>query len=149
MTTATVTGASDVLYAYSVPGAVPCILDTPQQPSTYILLLKNPFYRWENWIWNVYKTCQKSSRAELRFEFRQAEPTSYSKHLLGTFLAVQWLRLHTASVGGTGSIPGLVKEVRSWMSLGQKKKEEAIKIFTSSSSVSHSARPDSLRPHGL
>ena len=48
MTTATVTVASDVLYAYSVPGAAPCTLDTPQQPSTYMLLLKSPFYRWEN-----------------------------------------------------------------------------------------------------
>ena len=81
------------------------------------------------WTQNVYKTCQKSSRAELRFEFRQAEPTSYSKYLLGTLLAIQWLKLHTASVGGKGSIPGLelrspAEELRSRMWLSQKKEKK-------------------------
>ena len=29
-----------------------------------------------------------------------------SKNMLGTFLAVQWLRLHTPNAGDMGSIPG-------------------------------------------
>ena len=41
----------------------------------------------------------------------------------GTFLEVQWLRLHTPNAGGTGSIPGRGSKIPHAMRCGQKKKK--------------------------
>ena len=40
---------------------------------------------------------------------------------MGTSLAVQWLRLHTPNVGGTGSIPGQGTKVPHATQRGQNK----------------------------
>ena len=57
-------------------------------------------------------------------EFRSLKIT------VGTFLALQWLRLHTPNAGGTGSTPG--GGIRSHMPRGKmkkKKKEREITII--------------------
>ena len=41
----------------------------------------------------------------------------------GTFLAVQWLRLHASTEGVTGSIPGWGSKIPQAVQCGQKKKE--------------------------
>ena len=41
----------------------------------------------------------------------------------GTFLAVQWLRLHASTEGVTGSIPGWGSKIPQAEQCGQKKKE--------------------------
>ena len=38
----------------------------------------------------------------------------------GTSLAIQWLRLHTSNVGGTGSIPGRGTKIPHATQRGQK-----------------------------
>ena len=46
------------------------------------------------------------------------------KDSVGTSLVVQWLRLHTPSVGDTGAIPrGVGGELRSHMAKKKKKKK--------------------------
>ena len=42
----------------------------------------------------------------------------------GTSLAVQWLRLHASTAGGTGSIPGCGTKIPHAMWHGQKKKKK-------------------------
>ena len=46
-----------------------------------------------------------------------------SKIKLGTYLAVQWLRLRTSTAGGTGSIPGPGTKIPRAAQYGQKKKK--------------------------
>ena len=41
--------------------------------------------------------------------------------LLGTFLVVQWLRLHASTAGGMGSIPGWGTKIPQAMGWGQNK----------------------------
>ena len=44
----------------------------------------------------------------------------FKKFKLGTSLAVEWLRHHACTVGGTGSMPG--REPRSHIHVAKKKK---------------------------
>ena len=46
-----------------------------------------------------------------------------SINCLGTSLVVQWIRLHTSSVGDTGSIPSQVTKIPHATQCGQKKKK--------------------------
>ena len=51
------------------------------------------------------------------------------KDSVGTSLVVQWLRLHTPSVGDTGAIPrGVGGELRSHMAKKKKKKKNLLRI---------------------
>ena len=43
--------------------------------------------------------------------------------MIGTFLAVQWLRLHTVTAEVTGSIPGQVTKIPQAAWCSQKKKK--------------------------
>ena len=43
--------------------------------------------------------------------------------LLGTFLVVQWLRLHASTAGGMGSIPGWGTKMLHALQCGKKKKK--------------------------
>ena len=44
--------------------------------------------------------------------------------IIGTSLAVQWLRLHTSTAGGAGSIPGGGTKIPRATRHGQKKKRK-------------------------
>ena len=46
--------------------------------------------------------------------------------MIGTSLAVQWLRLCTSTAGGTGSIPGQGNKIPHAMQCNQKKKKVAM-----------------------
>ena len=48
----------------------------------------------------------------------------YQKKKGGTSLVVQWLRLHTSSAGGMGSIPGRGTKILHVVQCGQKKKKK-------------------------
>ena len=48
---------------------------------------------------------------------------------VGTSLAVQWLRLHTPSAEGTGSIPGQGTKILHAVWHGQKKKKVCNLVF--------------------
>ena len=48
--------------------------------------------------------------------------------MIGTFLAVQWLRLCTSTAGGTGSIPGQRTKIPHAMQCNQKKKKKVAMI---------------------
>ena len=47
-----------------------------------------------------------------------------------TSLAVQWLRIHASTAGGTGSIPGQGTKILNALQCGQKKKEKEMKEET-------------------
>ena len=56
--------------------------------------------------------CTVTHQAPLSMEFSRQEYWSYTSPSLNedaseNLLAVQWLRLHTSTAGGAGSIPGL------------------------------------------
>ena len=63
--------------------------------------------------------------------------TEDKKEVSGTFLAVQWLKLHAPNTGGLGSIPG--QETRSHMP----------QVRVPNESISLSLMTDTVRPHGL
>ena len=44
----------------------------------------------------------------------------FKEEIIGTSLAVQWLRLHTSTAGDTGSIPGWVTKIPRAVQHGQK-----------------------------
>ena len=48
--------------------------------------------------------------------------------MIGTSLAVQWLRLCTSTAGGTGSIPGQGTKIPHAMQCNQKKKKKVAMI---------------------
>ena len=61
---------------------------------------------------------------------------------VGTFLAVQWLKLHTSNAGGTGSIPGWGTKISYAMQQGKKKKRLTVLTYVFQSFIH-------VRPHGL
>ena len=53
----------------------------------------------------------------------------YKKHQpQGTLLAVQWLRLHASTAGGTGSTPGWETKIQHASWYGKKKKKKVLTI---------------------
>ena len=56
---------------------------------------------------------------------------------VGTFLAVQWLKLHTSHAGGTGSIPGWGTKISYAMQQGKKKKKRLTVLTYVFQSLSH------------
>ena len=79
-----------------------------------------------------------------------------SINCLGTSLVVQWIRLHTSSVGDTGSIPSQVTKIPHATQCGQKKKKSYpnipilswLKIPNSSNGLQTSLYHSIALPHG-
>ena len=59
------------------------------------------------------------------------------KDTRGTSLAVQWLRLHTSSAGGMGSIPGRGTKIPHAVQGGQKKKKTQESLYQGKANLPH------------
>ena len=59
-------------------------------------------------------------KLQLRMHLRSLALIQTTVVMVGTSLAVQWLRLHASPAGGTGSIPGQETKIRQAAWCGQK-----------------------------
>ena len=101
----------------------------------YSLSVKEPNTRTNPWILKKrFSTGSRRGRS-VTFDLKILNnlPLLFRKLDVGTFLALQWLRLHASNAGGTGLIPGaqvwpLVMEVRSHRLCGMARKKKKLDV---------------------